>query len=246
MRFILNGPAVAHFTADADVVRFLVGMRPFLIRRRDDTLAIPPAWDAVIVRSFTSFADMERAFARDAIGTARAILYDNEAWEFTPEAEQRDPGRYTEAAARLARERGLAFIAAPAVNLTRAGRRAFERPYDAYLRLGLAASSARNADVYVVQAQGSERAVPRYASFVRSAARQARAANARVLVFAGISTNPSGQRVSADAILRAIDAVRDEVDGFWFNVPHPGPYCPKCNDFRPDLAIDVVRQLAAR
>jgi hypothetical protein len=64
-------------------------------------------------------------------------------------------------------------------------------------------------------------------------------------VLAGISTNPSGQRVSADDILRAIAATRDSVDGYWFNIPWPSEYCPRCNDFRPDIAIEVIRHLAA-
>ena len=84
-----------------------------------------------------------------------------------------------------------------------------------------------------------------YANFVRAAAAQARRSNSKVLVLAGVSTNPHGQRVTADDILRAIAATRDVVDGYWLNIPRPGIHCPRCNDFRPDITIEVLRRLAA-
>jgi hypothetical protein len=38
---------------------------------------------------------------------------------------------------------------------------------------------------------------------------------------------------------------RDVVDGYWLNILRHGIYCPQCNDFRPDIAIEVLRRLAA-
>jgi hypothetical protein len=67
-----------------------------------------------------------------------------------------------------------------------------------------------------------------------------------VLVLAGISTQPSGQQVTADDILRAIAATRDTVDGYWFNIPRSSEYCPRCTDFRPEIAIEVLRRLAGQ
>jgi hypothetical protein len=52
--------------------------------------------------------------------------------------------------------------------------------------------------------------------------------------------------VTANDILRAIAATRDSVDGYWFNIPSPSQYCPSCNDFRPDIAIEVLRRLATQ
>jgi len=72
---------------------------------------------------------------------------------------------------------------------------------------------------------------------------KAREANPKVLVLAGISTQPSGQQVMADDILRAVAVTRDIVDGYWFNIPRPSEYCPRCTEFRPDIAIDVLRRL---
>ncbi len=132
--------------------------------------------------------------------------------------------------------RGLLLLTAPAVNLVTVmapddgGRR-----YDAYLRLGIAADAARYADVFDIQAQGSERNIELYANFVRQAAVQARQANPKVVVLAGISTQPGGQQVTADDILHAVAATRDFVDGYWFNIPQPSEYCRGCTDFRPDI-----------
>ena len=95
------------------------------------------------------------------------------------------------------RAHGLLFLTAPGVDLvTVLAPENRTTPYDAYLRLGIAADAARYADVVDIQAQGSERDTTFYANFVVQAAAQARQANPNVLVLAGISTNPSGQQVT--------------------------------------------------
>jgi len=149
-------------------------------------------------------------------------------------------------AADLAHARGLLLLTAPAVNLVTviAPEKNGNRRFDTYLQLGIAADAARYADVYDIQAQGAEANTELYANFVRQAAAQARAANAKVMVLAGISTQPSGQHVTADDIVRAIEATRDVVDGYWFNIPRPSQYCPRCSDFRPDIAVEVLRRVA--
>src|SRR5262249_60974464 len=70
-------------------------------------------------------------------------------------------------------------------------------------------------------------------SFARHGAEYARQVHPHVVVLAGISTQPSGQQVTADDILRAIAATRYFVDGYWFNIPAPSEYCPRCTQFRP-------------
>jgi hypothetical protein len=50
--------------------------------------------------------------------------------------------------------------------------------------------------------------------------------------------------VTADDIFDAIVATRHHVDGYWLNIPQPGEYCPRYNDYRPDVAIDGLRRLA--
>lgn len=241
----MSGPAVATFADDATVRGLLAGTRPFVVGRRDASFAVPVEWNAVAVRSFTSFAALSIACESGPLEPGiGALLYDCEAWRFTPDEEQRDVGEFTQKAARLAHDRGLLLIAAPAVDLTRVLAPGPERRYDAFLRLQIPAASARSADAFVIQAQGSLMRLPLFTKFVRDAARAARAANPRVLVFAGVSTNPSGQRVSAEDVARAIGATRALVDGYWMNVPQRSAYAPKVNDYRPDIAIEVFKRLA--
>jgi hypothetical protein len=246
MKWIINGPAVATLVTDPTAKRFFENAAPFVIRRKNDPTVLPPAWQAQLVRSFTSYAMLKRAFDDGAIdASVKAILYDNENWQFTPDEEQRGLADYTRMAAELVHAHGLKFISAPAVNLTRVLGTGAARGPDAYVAIGIARDAARYADVYEIQAQGSERNTSKYATFVNAAARQAREANPHVIVLAGLSTNPSGQHVTADDVLAAISATRSAVDGYWFNIPHPSEYCPRCNDFRPDIAIEVFKRLGA-
>jgi hypothetical protein len=244
IRWLLNGPGLAAIASDAEASRLLDNTYPFVMTG-SNVDAIPPRWHAVPFASFTSFRSMTSAFERGALPRdIKGIMYDNEAWRFTPEEEQKDPARYERFAADLVHPRGLLFLTAPAVDLvTVLAPRSDERRYDSYLKLGIATIAARYADVFVIQAQGSERNIRVYTDFVGQAAAQARSANPNVIVLAGISTNPSGQRVTADHILGAIAATRDSVDGYWFNIPQPSDYCPRCSEFRPDIAAEVLRRL---
>lgn len=246
LRWLLHGPGIAAIALDSETSRLLDHTQPFVMTG-PNVAAIPPGWNAIPFASFTSFRAIKSALDRGELAPAvKGIMYDNEKWRFTPEKEQLSPARYEKLAADLVHAHGLLFLTAPAVNLTTVlAPESDERRYAAFLRLEIVADAARYADVIDIQAQGSERNTRAYADFVEQAAVQARQANPNVLVFAGISTNPSGQRVQADDLLRAIAATRDSVDGYWFNIPRPSEYCPRCNDFRPDIAIEVLRRLAA-
>jgi hypothetical protein len=246
IRWLFHGPGIAAIAADGEASRLLDNTQPFVMTGRN-VAAIPPGWNAIPFASFTSFRAIKSSLDRGALAPAvKGVMYDNEKWRFTPEEEQLNPARYEKLAADLVHAHGLLFLTAPAVDLVAVlAPESNERRYDSYLRMGIVADAARYADIIDIQAQGSERNTRAYADFVGQAAVQARQANPNVLVLAGISTNPSGQRVRADDILRAIAATRDSVDGYWFNIPRPSEYCPRCNDFRPDIAIEVIRRLAA-
>jgi hypothetical protein len=244
-RWLLAGPGINAIAGDPEASALLYKTRPFLALGRNTV--IPPAWDAVPYVSFKSVAAIEEALAGGGFAPpVRGIMYDNESWPFTPAQEQRNPALYEKLAADLAHRRGLLFLAAPAVDLVSvlAPSRRADR-WDAYLGLGIAADAARHADIFDIQAQGAEHDTRLYADFVRAAAAQARQANPRVMILAGVSTNPNGRRVDAEDILRAIAATREIVDGYWLNIPRPGVHCPRCNDYRPDIAIEVLHRLAA-
>ena len=82
---------------------------------------------------------------------------------------------------------------APALNLTTVSPAPGAGPrWRQFLRLGLAGAIAKVTDVLELQAQSLEWSPSTYAEFVRKAAAQARAANPRVAILAGLSTNPPG------------------------------------------------------
>jgi len=251
LAWLFAGPGVvAEIAADAQAARFLVGTEVFVMTGRAVS-TIPPSWNVTICASFKSYADLKRRLdAGDLDPSVRAVLYDPEGWRFTPPDEQHTPARHMKMAADLAHAHGLLFIAAPAVNLVEIlapgeSRGPFRR-YETYLRLNLAADAARYADVIDIQAQGAEADAQIYGDFVRRAAAQARAANPKVRIFAGLSTQPGGRDVSAADVLRAIAASHAHVDGYWFNIPRPGELCPGCTGFRPEIALETLHRLQER
>jgi hypothetical protein len=196
---------------------------------------------------FASYAAMKETLDNGALPPwIEAVLYDNEAWSFTPAAEQRSPGLYTAMAAKLAHQHHLLFVASPALDLTNVVARQSgpSQKAAAYLEMHLAGQAADAADVLNIQAQSLERSTTAYVDFVRKAAAQARQAKPGITVLAGISSNPTGPQVTAAQLMRAITGVRPYVDGYWMNIPSPGPACPRCNPARPDLAIAAIQSLS--
>jgi hypothetical protein len=209
------------------------------------TTTAPPVSGALRTVTFTSYQTMEKQLAGPGLpaGTT-AVLYDNEAWSLTPAAEQHDPAKYEELAAKLAHAHHLLLISTPATDLTDVLAPTQSDHFAAYLRLGLAASAAKYADVIDIQAQGSEANLSRFTSFVKGAAAQARGANPHVIVLAGISTNPSGQHVSSAQFTGTYNAVRSYVNGYWLNIPAQGTACPKCGTPQPKVAVPLLQMLA--
>ena len=173
------------------------------------------------------------------------VLYDPEAWSFTPAAEQRDPVRAATRAAAVAHAHGLRFIVTPALNLTSVLNPGRTEPrWRQFLGLGLVGRLAYVADAVELQAQSLERNTGTYTAFVQAAAAQATSANPRISVLAGLSANPPGAPVDSRNLMDAIAATRSMVDGYWLNIPGPGPRCPTCNPPRPDVAIQTLTAYA--
>ncbi len=201
-----------------------------------------PGPPAVPVLTFGGVRKLHEAITANSLPNGvRAVLYDPEAWPFTPTQEQRDPAAATARAAGLAHQQGLRLIVAPALSLTTVLAPVSKAPrWRRYLDLGLAAALASPADVIELQAQSLVRDTATYRAFVVAAAAQARAANPRVGVLAGLSTNPPGAPVTFAHLTAAVAATAAIVDGYWLNVPQPGRHCPTCNPPRPDLARAVL------
>jgi hypothetical protein len=244
IRWLFNGPGVAAMAEDANASKILDNMEPFVMWGRSLT-NVPQSWKAVHLISCKSIDDIKNALQNGALGPeVRGVMYDYEKWRFTPEDEQRNPA--VKQAAELVHARGLLFLTAPAVNIVTVMQPGItpNRFGQAYLQLGIAADAARYADVFDIQAQRFQNDVGTFANFVRKAAAQARQANPKVVVLAGISTEPIGRKTTAEDILAAIAATRDVVDGYWFNIPKPSAHSPLATKFRPDIASDVLRRLA--
>jgi hypothetical protein len=170
-----------------------------------------------------------------------AVLYDPEAWSFTPRAEQRDPEAAARQAATAAGKRGLRLILTPALNLVTVLAPGSAGPrWRQFLDLQLAAKLAPLASILELQAQSLERDAAAYASFVTAAAAQARAANPDITLLAGLSTNPPGDVVTGGQLVAAIRATRGVVDGYWLNIPGRGPQCPTCRQMQPQVGIDAL------
>ncbi len=246
-----RGPGVAAVAADDEASHLLDNTRPYVLRKARDLFVIPPSWNVIPITPFQSFGAIKAALEQRTLAhDVKGVLYDYEKWAFTPEDEQLNPAGYVKRAADLVHARSLLFLTSPSANLVKVmapetGKSDAEI-FDAYLRLGIASEAARYADVYVIQAQRALRTIGVCANFIQRAAEQARRANPGVELIAGISTNPLGRRVITDDLLRAIAATRDIVDGYWLNIPTRNEYSPGITEYRPDIAIEVIRRIGKK
>jgi hypothetical protein len=174
-----------------------------------------------------------------------AIYYDSEKWSFTPVYEQQDPVTYYAMAANAVHAAGYQFLAVPATDLVKAIEPTYTGTiYPEFLNLGIPGAAATYADVYEMQSQGSQRNLSVFTPFVQNAAAQALAANPSVRVLAGLSTNPSSGTPTAQELYDALMSTLGTAEGYWLNVPAPGPQCPMCMPQRPDLAVALLQMLS--
>jgi len=162
----------------------------------------------------------------------RAVALDLEQWVRTPIAEQRHPGRYYALAVQIAHQYGLLLIADPASNLALA-RSPRLRPtlqYARFIQLRFAASAAREADVYEIDARGPSPSGPVYTAFVHAAAAQALAAAPDTTLLATLTSGPGRPALrSASNLLQAAHAAPAIVSGFQLNDLRPGGGCSRCS-----------------
>ena len=210
--------------------------------------ANPPAeyrdWHVVRTRTITTIAALDDVVNDPDVS---AVLYDPEGWQLTPPDEQRDPAAAACRAAPIVHAHNKLLIVTPATNLVRflaPGSIADGQRFAIFAKTGVAGKIAPCADVYEIQAQGAETDVGEFQQFVRSVAQQARTANPRVVILAGISTNPMGRHVGAQDVFKAVQSVRADVDGFWLNIPAGGKFCPTCGEPQPKVAVELLQMLS--
>ena len=213
----------------------------FLIDSNDSQIAAELP-NATRVARFTSFAAMQQAFtARTVPARDRAVMYDCEAWSFTPPNEQAQPVAFAARAQALAHQHNMTFIFTPGTNLAAASGGGSK--YRNFVAENLAGQSAPVSDVLELQAQQAE-GTPDFLPFVTSGVRQARSANPAVVVLIGISTNPLGRAVTSRDLLGALTSTRSMVDGYWLNIPQGGPQCPACGAAQPQTAVALLQSVA--
>jgi hypothetical protein len=240
--WLLTSSALAQLAANPTVKTKLQRWRVYEILRDEQP---QPGFNANSVVAFPSAAALRRRVRSGELppGTY-AVLYDGEAWPFTPVEEQSNPVGAARRAAQVAHAHGLRVIVTPSLGLIRVLRPETQEPlWRGFLRLNLAGRMARTADFFELQSQSLERNTATYSKFVRTAASQARAANPQVKVLAGLSTNPAGPAVTVQQLTDAIQATRSIVDGYWLNIPSPGAYCRRCSRQRSDIGIQTLLAL---
>lgn len=209
-----------------------------------DQLSLVPA-KAIATINFPSYAAMRAAFnAHQVDRRYGAVLYDCEAWDYTPLNEQKNPVYYNTLAAALAHGFKLKFIAAPATTLRKVLLPAIgPGKYPPFMATGIVGPIAAVADIFEIQAQGLLPQPDKYQALVTRAANVAVTANAKIVFLAGLSTGPSGRAVTARQLYNAVAATRQNVAGYWLNIPQQSGYCEKCSEARPDVAIGMLQRL---
>jgi len=238
--WLLSRSVLARLVADPVAVSELSGKLVYeLLRPGQPPL---PRVVAEPVVTFASAAALESAISAGKLPPGIfGVLYDPEAWAFTPVAEQQNPVQAATAAAAVAHAHGLQFLVTPAIDLaTVLDPNGTGPEWRQFLDLDLVGRLAKVADVIELQAQSLEQDTRVYTAFVQAAAAQASAARPGIDLLAGLSTNPPGLPIEANQLTAAVQATRSVVDGYWLNVPVPGAQCPACNAARPAIAVQVL------
>jgi hypothetical protein len=210
--------------SDPAARRALVGDTIYVLGGFAGTRAATDAAGIHIVETadFTSEATLAAGLRSLPSGTG-AVLYDNEHWSFTPPDEQADPASYYQKAEALVHAAGYVFIATPGSTTVR--------------------SVAAYADVVDVQAQESQATPSEYSGRVLPIAQEIRRADSKVIIVSGLSTNPRVGIPTAEQLVEDARSVASWVQGYFLNVPAPGPSCPRCLPPQPQLGMHFLQLL---
>jgi hypothetical protein len=200
-------------------------------------------WHVAFALDARSLAEIQAGVDGGLPSRISDILYDPEHWSYTPLSEQLDVGAATAQAASLARAAGRRLIVAPATNLAELVSPG-EPASTAFMQTDDLAKVAASASVVEIQAQGLERNPTRYAAYVTRAVGQIRSASPSAVIYAGLSTNPSGGPVTAAELVSAVRLTSSEVSGYWLNIPSPGAACPGCGQPQPQIGLELLERLA--
>jgi hypothetical protein len=230
---------VAH---PAVVARYLDGPQTTIITSRNIPASLAD-WHVNFALDTRSLQEIRLGVADTLSPRITMILYDPEHWSFTPLAQQLAVGPASIMAASIAHGAGRKLIVAPATNLAQVNLPG-ESTANAFIHTNDLEKVASDADWVEIQAQGLERDPGRYAAYINEALSQIWLANPNAVVYAGLSTNPSGAPVSAAELIEDVRLTSSAVSGYWLNIPSPGTACPRCGQPQPQIAIDLLESLA--
>jgi hypothetical protein len=212
---------------------FFDSPRTFVTGASSDTVSALSVPAAIPTASFASETALASAVESGALppGT-RAVVLDLEHWARTPITEQLHPGEYYSLAAQVAHLNGLLLIADPASNLAfaRSPKLQPSLQYVKFIQQRIAASAARSADVYEIDARGPTPSGSVYTAFVQAAAAQALAASPDTTLLATLASGPRRPALRSPAnLLDAALAAPGVVSGFQLNDLRPGGGCARCS-----------------
>ncbi|HTG48071.1 MAG TPA: hypothetical protein VK646_10495 [Actinomycetota bacterium] len=223
-------------------IRLLSGDDPKLTRLffdRPTSYALSGGWErATPALAWASSTRFEVALAQSKIpADVHTVMYDPESWSFTPIWERRHPEEAMRLFSDAAHHAGYRVVLTPHPGLVEVSgadchRETGESTAAAFLRCGIIGEAARLGDVVEIQAQYLESDPTAYRALVLAAAQQARRANPRIDVLAGLST-----RYASDpaVLMDAWSAVSDVVDGHYLSVP---------DGIHPEIAAGFLHDLA--
>lgn len=169
-------------------------------------------WTIKPAQVYTSFQSFQAAVLDKRIDPrVKTVIYDNEVWDATPLAEQRNPELYTKLFSKLAKAQGYTFIAAPSCSLV--GSKGY-----AYCTNNLIKKLAPYADYMVLQFQWAEGNPTAYKRYVLDAVSAIASSSPKTKVIAELSTNPAIPGSTPQNIAASAKGVAHKVTGFWLSI----------------------------
>jgi hypothetical protein len=222
--------------------RFFDNSQTFVVGTQAEQDLVPHGFRAIPTVAYASLRAFERDIHfGDVDPRIAAVIYDPEAWERTPDAEQAAPLASMRRFAALAARWGYGPILAPGRDLVLAegscAKREGEVLDQAYLRCGLT-HGAIDAEEFVIQAAPVELDLDRLHRLLRGSAAQLRRRAADVGAFASISTDPpeSGEQVWPVDMVRAARLELKHVGGLMLN------FAPGDRDLAASFLRDLERE----
>ncbi len=231
----VNGATVAQSAFDSPNTSIIVAGNP---------PSAEATWTSKFILDTKSASSLSTMMTATGWNTTTGVLYDPEHWSYTPLVEQLNVPGYVSSMSTTLFGTGHNLIVTPALDLM--ATLAPGQPYtQSFISLNIDGLAAKSADAIDIQAQSLETNTTTYANFVTNVANEIKAANPNAVIYAGLSTNPSGSSVTAWQLYKDVLATSGAVSGYWMNIPGQGSLCPTCGTPQPKVAVHLLSMLGA-